>query len=240
MIYPNQMSATGESRSLSLAKSEIVMSDGAGNFVLSKRFHRETGLAGEVARLIEPALEDLGFRLVRVRIMGRSEQTLQIMAERDDGTISVGDCEQISRQLSPLLDAYDPISGAYNLEVSSPGIDRPLVRPSDFESWAGHVAKVELNEPLDGRRRFQGTLEGYQDEEMRLEVDLDQVGVHVLGLPISMIGDARLVLTDELVRESLRRSKTAAREGAQNAAATGNDDGADRDSGAKSAPTQNE
>ena len=99
---------------------------------VDQRFLRETGSAGQIADLIEPALADMNFRLVRVRIMGREEQTLQIMAERSDGTITIEDCVEISRQLSPLLDAHDPIAGKYNLEVSSPGIDRPLVRPSDF------------------------------------------------------------------------------------------------------------
>lgn len=175
------------------------------------RFLRETGSAGQIADLIDPALVDLGYRLVRVRIMGREEQTLQIMAERNDGTVTIEDCAEISRQLSPLLDANDPISGKYTLEVSSPGIDRPLVRPSDFDDWAGYEAKVELLEMIDNRRRFRGTIEGYAEGELRLEVDLDQVGVHVVGLPLKMIGEARLVLTDELVRESLRRNKAGER-----------------------------
>lgn len=178
---------------------------------VDKRFLRETGTAGQIADLIEPALADLGFRLVRVRIMGREEQTLQIMAERHDGTVSIDDCAEISRQLSPLLDAHNPISGKYVLEVSSPGIDRPLVRPSDFEDWAGYDTKVELTDMLDGRKRFRGTLEGYADGELRLEVDLDQIGEHVIGLPLEMIAEARLVLSDDLVRESLRRTKAAQR-----------------------------
>ncbi|MBU2533053.1 MAG: ribosome maturation factor RimP [Alphaproteobacteria bacterium] len=178
---------------------------------VDKRFVRETGTAGQIADLVEPALVDMGFRLVRVRIMGRDEQTLQIMAERGDGTISIEDCVDISRQLSPLLDAHDPISGKYVLEVSSPGIDRPLVRPSDFEDWAGYEVKVELTEMLDNRKRFRGTIEGYAEGEMRLEVDLDQIGRHVIGLPLAFISEARLVLTDDLVRESLRRNKVARR-----------------------------
>lgn len=178
---------------------------------VDKRFLREAGVAGQIADLIEPALLDLGYRLVRVRIMGREEQTLQIMAERADGTITIDECVEVSRQLSPLLDAHDPIAGHYNLEVSSPGIDRPLVRPSDFEDWSGYEAKVELNELLDGRKRFRGAIEGFAEGELRIEVDLDQVGRHVLGLPLGLIEDVRLVLTDDLVRESLRRSKAAAR-----------------------------
>lgn len=174
-----------------------------------KRFIRETGLAGQIADLVEPVIQDLGFRLVRVRIMGRDDQTVQIMAERPDGTICIDDCEVISRQLSPLLDAADVVPGAYNLEISSPGVDRPLVRPGDFDDWSGHQAKVELTELLDARRRFSGILEGFENGEVRLEVDLDQIGIQVIGLPVDLIAEARLVLTDDLVRESLRRSKQA-------------------------------
>jgi ribosome maturation factor RimP len=174
------------------------------------RFVRESGLAAAIAELVEPSLADMGFRLVRVQIMGRDgSQTVQIMAERPDGTIAIEDCEAISRQLSPLLDAFDPIPGTYRLEISSPGIDRPLVRASDFEDWAGYEAKVELRELLDGRRRFRGVLEGFEDGEVRVEVDLDQIGRQVLGLPVGLIESARLVLTDELIRESLRRSESS-------------------------------
>jgi ribosome maturation factor RimP len=132
---------------------------------------------------------------------------VQIMAERPDGTITVQECAEISRNLSPVLDAHDPISGHYTLEISSPGIDRPLVRPSDFEDWVGYEAKVELKEAISGRKRFRGVLEGVEDGEVRLEVELDQIGLQVIGLPIGMIGEARLVLTDDLIREALRRSK---------------------------------
>lgn len=178
--------------------------------VSDQRYLLESGIAAAIAELVEPALEDLGFRLVRVQMMGRdTSQTVQIMTERPDGTITIDDCEQISRQLSPLLDAFDPVPSAYRLEISSPGIDRPLVRASDFEDWAGYEAKIELRELLDGRRRFSGVLEGFDDGEIRLEVNLDQIGRQVLGLPIKMVDSARLVLTDELVRESLRRSKQA-------------------------------
>jgi ribosome maturation factor RimP len=172
------------------------------------RFVGETGLAADVAALAEPVLADMGFRLVRVAISGRDGTTVQIMAERPDGTITVQECAEISRNLSPVLDAHDPISGHYTLEISSPGIDRPLVRPSDFEDWAGYEAKVELKEAISGRKRFRGVLEGVEDGEVRLEVELDQIGRQIIGLPIGMIGEARLVLTDDLIREALRRSKT--------------------------------
>ena len=174
------------------------------------RFIGETGLAAQVAALAEPVLADLGFRLVRVVISGRDGATLQIMAERPDGMLSVEECAIISRQLSPVLDAHDPIEGHYNLEVSSPGIDRPLVRPSDFEVWAGYEAKLEMREPVAGRKRFRGMLEGIEGEEVRIEVDLGgELGTQVIGLPVMKIADARLVLTDELIREALRRAKKA-------------------------------
>ena len=172
-----------------------------------QRFIRETGSAAQIADLTEPVLEDLGFRLVRVRIFGGDTASVQIMAERPDGTLSVGECEKISRQVSPVLDVHDPIKGAYRLEVSSPGIDRPLVRPSDFEDWTGYEAKIELSELVDGRKRFRGQLEGFADDEVLIEVNLDQIGTKVLGLPVRLIAEAHLVMTDDLVRESLRRAK---------------------------------
>jgi ribosome maturation factor RimP len=171
------------------------------------RFIHETGLAAQLAALVEPVLDDLGFRLVRVTISGRNGTTVQIMAERPDGTITVEECAEISRNLSPLLDAHDPLPGHYALEVSSPGIDRPLARVSDFETWAGHTAKVELKEPVSGRKRFRGVLEGVDDGEVRIKVELDQLGQQIIGLPVQLIAEARLLLTDELIRESLRRSK---------------------------------
>jgi len=178
-----------------------------------RRFLTEHGLEAEIAAIVEPALEDLGFRLVRVQITGRDGKTVQIMAERPDGSINVDDCESISRQVSPLLDVNDVVSGSYRLEISSPGIDRPLVRPSDFESWAGNEVKIELKELVDGRKRYRGMLEGYEDGEVRLEVDLDQVGRTVLGFPVALIADAKLVLTDELIREALTRAKQKSKPG---------------------------
>jgi ribosome maturation factor RimP len=171
------------------------------------RFVGETGLAAEIAGLAEPVLADLGFRLVRVVVSGRNGATVQIMAERPEGTITVEECAEISRRLSPVLDVHDPIKGQYTLEVSSPGIDRPLVRPSDFDAWAGYEAKIETKELISGRKRFRGVLEGIEGEEVRIEVELDQLGRQVIGLPLGLIGEARLVLTDELIRETLRRAK---------------------------------
>jgi ribosome maturation factor RimP len=186
---------------------------------LRDRFIREVGLAANVAALIEPALEDRGFRLVRVAISGREGKTVQVMAERPDGTMSIEDCELVSREISPLLDVHDPIAGSYRLEVSSPGIDRPLVRPSDFEVWSGYEAKIELKEPIDGRKRFRGMLEGFEDGEVRIDVDLGEAGRSTIGLPIGLVAEAKLVLTDELVREALRRAKKSNQVGSDEAKA---------------------
>lgn len=171
------------------------------------RFMRETGLAADVADVVEPVLVDLGFRLVRVSVLGATDRTVQIMAERPDGSISVDDCETISRGLSPVLDVAEPMPGKYRLEISSPGIDRPLVRPSDFEDWAGHEVKLELKEPIDGRKRYKGLLEGFEDGEVRVAADAGKLGRQHLGFPVSLIADAKLVLTDELIREALARAK---------------------------------
>jgi ribosome maturation factor RimP len=171
------------------------------------RFIRETGLAANLAALVEPVLEDMGFRLVRVTVSGRDGKTVQIMAERPDGSITIDECEAISRQLSPLLDANDLVSDSYRLEISSPGIDRPLVRVSDFEDWAGYEAKIELSEPVDGRRRFKGRLDGVENGEVRMEIDLDAAGHVAVGFPVSLVREAKLVLTDDLIREALSRAK---------------------------------
>ncbi len=176
----------------------------------TERFVRETGPAAEIAALIEPVLEELGYRLVRVVMSRRDGGTIQIMADKAGGAINVDDCASISRRLSPLLDAHDPIEGRYYLEVSSPGIDRILVRPSDFEDWAGFETKVETKELIDGRRRFRGLLEGYENGEMLLQVRLDEKSEpQTIGLPVDLIHDAKLVLTDELIRASLAKAKSA-------------------------------
>lgn len=179
----------------------------AGGPAPEARFIRETGIAADIAALAEPVLDGLGFRLVRVRIMGGQDTVVEIMAERPDGSMTVEDCKMVSLNLSPVLDVHDPLPGSYRLQVSSPGIDRPLVRPSDFEHWSGQEAKIELKEPVDGRKRFRGVLDGYVDGEVRINADLGKDGRQVLGFPIALIGEARLVLTDALVRESLRRGK---------------------------------
>lgn len=178
--------------------------------VSEERFVRETGAAAAIAELVEPVLESLGFRLVLARVLSGQGTIVEIMAERPDGSMTIDDCRTVSLALSPVLDVHDPFPGSYRLQISSPGIDRPLVRPSDFDHWAGFEAKIELKEMIDGRRRFRGIIEGFEDGEVRIEVDLgkDQ-GVKLLGLPIALVGEAKLVLTDDLVRESLRRTKRA-------------------------------
>jgi ribosome maturation factor RimP len=164
----------------------------------TQRLSRETGPALRIAALAEPILQDMGFRLVRVRMFG---STLQIMAERPDGTFTIEDCENFSRAFSPIMDVADVISSRYQLEVSSPGIDRPLVRANDFEDWAGHDAKIEMAVPVAGRKRFRGVLEGYHEGEVRLFIDNPEGGSEklLIGVPFRDIGDAFLVLTDELI-----------------------------------------
>lgn len=177
-----------------------------------RRLIVETGMAARVAAIVEPVLEGLGFRLVRVRLSGMNGKTLQIMAERPDGTFTIDDCELASRTLSPVLDVEDPILDAYNLELSSPGIDRPLVRISDFDRWAGYEARVEMAVAKAGRKRYKGIIIGVIGETARLKRTDAAPGEEPEALlPIEEIGEARLVLTDELVREALRRAKAAGR-----------------------------
>ncbi len=168
------------------------------------RIITETGLEARIAHIVEPVIAGLGYRLVRVKLSAMNGATLQIMAEKPDGSMTVEDCEILSRDISPALDVEDPIERAYNLEVSSPGIDRPLVRRSDFERWAGHEAKIELARLLDGRKRFRGHLAGVEGDAVVL--DMTRGGERVL-LPVADLAEARLVLTDDLIRESLTRQK---------------------------------
>jgi ribosome maturation factor RimP len=177
-------------------------------FADEPRLITEPGRAARVALIAAPALAALGYRLVRVRISGAAGQTVQIMAERPDGTMTIEDCELASRTLSPVLDVADPIEGPYRLEISSPGIDRPLVRRSDFDRYAGHVAHVEMLVLVDGRRRFRGELAGTDGDCVRLHHS-DAAASKPLEvlLRIDDMMEARLVLTDALIAESLRRSK---------------------------------
>jgi ribosome maturation factor RimP len=175
----------------------------------------EQGVAARVASIAAPVLEGLGIRLVRVRVSGTAGCTVQIMAERPDGSMSIEDCEAASRALSPVFDVEDPIDREYRLELSSPGIDRPLVRLSDFKRYAGHEMKVEMAVGVAGRKRFRGTLLGVEGEAARLQrKDAAEGEPAEVLLPIADIAEARLVLTDALVTESLRRGKAAEREAA--------------------------
>jgi ribosome maturation factor RimP len=175
-----------------------------------RRFVQETGPARAIAELAEPVLDDLGFRLVRVKVSGRDGGTVQIMAERPKGGMNVEDCATISRRLSPVLDAYDPIPRGYRLEISSPGIDRPLVRPSDFALWAGHKAKVELKELIDGRKRFRGVIDGAAKDEARLRIELEgREEPVVIGLPFSLISEAKLVTDIQGLKADLSGKKPA-------------------------------
>jgi len=184
------------------------------SFADEPRLITEPGRAARVAALAEPVLATLGYRLVRVRVSGFAGGTVQIMAERPDGTMAIEDCETASRALSPVLDVADPIEGSYRLEISSPGIDRPLVRRSDFDRYAGHVAQVEMQIPIDGRRRFRGELTGTDGECARLRcADAATNGNSEILLPIDDMMEAKLVLTDALISESLRRSKQNQRKG---------------------------
>ena len=173
----------------------------------------EPGLPARVSAIAEPVIEQLGYRLVRIRVFAAEGCTIQIMAERPDGSMTVEDCEAISRALSPVFDVNEPVDRAYRLEISSPGIDRPLVRKSDFERYAGHLVRIEMEVPVNGRKRFRGVLVGVADDKARLRIVDAAEGLETEAmLPIADMGEAKLVLTDELVTQALRREKAAKRE----------------------------
>jgi ribosome maturation factor RimP len=173
----------------------------------------EPGAAARVSAVAAPVLQGMGYRLVRIKISGEAGCTVQVMAERPDGSMQIEDCEAISRALSPVLDVADPIDRAYRLEISSPGIDRPLVRRSDFERFTGHLVKIEMAVAHQGRKRFRGTLVGVEGGAVRLTRDDTKAGEDTDALlTMEDIAEARLVLTDELIAESMRRGKAAERE----------------------------
>ena len=193
-----------------------------------RRLVRESGVAARVVQAVEGPLQGLGFRLVRVKVSSANGCTVQIMVERPDGTFSIDDCAAASRAISPILDLEDPVGGAYNLELSSPGIDRPLVRPSDFARWAGYEAKVELSPPLDGRKRFRGIIGAPDPDGLSVPIDLPDVKDGLpsrIALPLRDLAEAHLVLTDALIRESLRRGGPPDADGVES------DDGAESDEG---------
>ncbi|MEL6840379.1 MAG: ribosome maturation factor RimP [Pseudomonadota bacterium] len=157
-----------------------------------------------IAEIVTPVVEDMGFEVVRVRMMSGKDTVVQIMVQRPDGQIEVDECGQISTALSAVLDVEDPILDEYNLEVSSPGIDRPLTRLKDFDQWEGFEAKVETEQLIDGRRRFKGQLAGTEGDEI-----LINIAEGTVGLKFDWLSDAKLVLTDELIRDVLRGRKDA-------------------------------
>lgn len=164
----------------------------------------KTAIDRRLAEIVTPAIEGMGFELVRIRLMGGNTKTLQIMADRPEGGIVVADCASISTAVSATLDVEDPIEDAYNLEVSSPGIDRPLTRLKDFDMWEGYEARLETTDLIDGRRRFKGVLAGTDENEVLINLDEGTV-----GLQFDWLSDAKLVLTDELITEMLRQRKAA-------------------------------
>jgi ribosome maturation factor RimP len=177
----------------------------------------EPGMAARVAAVAAPVLQAMSYRLVRIKISGEAGCTVQIMAERPDGSMQIEDCEAISKALSPVLDIADPIDRAYRLEISSPGIDRPLVRRTDFERYTGHVAKIEMAVASHGRKRFRGAIAGIEGGAVRIHRDDARADEDAdVLLVMEDIADARLVLTDELIAESMRRGKAAERELKQN------------------------
>jgi ribosome maturation factor RimP len=194
------------------------------------RLIEENGPARRVANIVAPTLRGLGLRLVRVKISASGGCTVQIMAERADGAMSIEDCEQASVALSPVLDVEDPIAQAYRLEISSPGIDRPLVRVSDFERAVGHEAKIEMARPVDGRKRFRGVIESVEagdNPRAHIRFAAAEGETTDIALSIKDMGEARLVLSEALIREALRREK-AAKKNAKQARKRSKDDEAQK------------
>jgi len=166
-----------------------------------------SGVEARVAALIAPVAAAHGFRLVRVRLLGLNGLTLQIMAERPDGSMTIEDCEFLSQNISPLLDVENVIDRAYNLEVSSPGMDRPLVRKSDFRAWAGHLAKIETDILLDGRKKFRGEIKAATEDGVLFAHTARDGAAQETLIPYEAIAEANLVLTDALIRDALSRDK---------------------------------
>ena len=216
----NQKATKSQTTTQSQARANLTLDmtdptppDVEADLLAEPRLIVEPGVAARVSAIAGPVLQQMGYRLVRVRVSGEAGCTVQIMAERPDGSMLIEDCEAVSRALSPVLDIADPIERAYRLEISSPGIDRPLVRRSDFERYAGHLVKVEMAVACHGRKRFRGTLEGVEGGAVRLHRDDTQAGDDAdILLAMDDIADARLVLTDELIAESMRRGKATERE----------------------------
>lgn len=178
--------------------------------VIEPRLITETGIDARVASIIEPTIVEMGYQLVRVKLSGQNGLTLQIMAERPDGVMTVSDCEKLSTAISPVLDVEDPIDKAYHLEVSSPGIDRPMVRKSDFAKWTGHVVKFETSVMVEGRKRFRGTISSVSEDAFVLERETPAKDEEPLvAIPFNTLFEARLILTDDLIRDALKADKAA-------------------------------
>ncbi len=168
----------------------------------------KTAIDRRLAEIVTPAIEGLGFELVRIRLQGGLTKTLQIMADRPEGGIDVEDCAKISTAVSAVLDVEDPVEEAYHLEVSSPGIDRPLTRLKDFEMWEGYEARIETSEQIDGRKRFKGIIAGVEGDEVLINIEAGKE-IQTIGLKFDWFSDAKLILTDELIAEMLRQRKEA-------------------------------
>lgn len=178
--------------------------------VIEPRLITENGIDARVAAIIEPTINEMGYQLVRVKLSSQNGMTLQIMAERPDGIMTVNDCEKLSTAISPVLDVEDPIDKAYHLEVSSPGIDRPMVRKSDFTKWTGHIVKFETSVMVEGRKRFRGTIKSVSEDAFVL--DREAAGKDedpLVTIPFNTLAEARLILTDELIRDALKADKAA-------------------------------
>jgi ribosome maturation factor RimP len=168
----------------------------------------KTAIDRRLAEIVRPTIERLGFELIRIRLMGGTRRILQIMADKPEGGIDVDDCGRISTAVSLMLDVEDPIEETYTLEVSSPGIDRPLTRLKDFETWKGWEARIETSEPIDGRRRFKGTLQGAEGDEVLIAIE-EGAETLTIGLRFDWLSDAKLILTDALIAEMLRQKKAS-------------------------------
>ena len=196
------------------------------------RIIRESGIDARIALIIAPVLRAVGFRLVRVRLLAQNGLTMQVMAERDDGSMTVEDCEEASRAISPALDVEDPVEKAYHLEVSSPGIDRPLVRKSDFHAGLGHLVKLETSILVANRKRFRGKIAEVGDEAVVIERDAPPEGEEAsVRVPFDALAEARLVLTDDLIRDALRQDKKLRQERKKRRGAPENDNEAGPETG---------
>ena len=205
------------------------------------RLIEDSGAAQRIGRIAAPVLRDLGYRLVRVKISAAAGATIQIMAERPDGAMSIEDCESVSLALSPVFDVEEPMAQAYRLEISSPGIDRPLTRESDFARAVGHEARIEMAVAINGRKRFRGRLaavaSGPDGPAVRMALIADDKSESEVELPIRAMAEARLVLTDDLIRASLRREKAALKDARR---LSGRRAGASRQNGSGAKPNTNE